>query len=263
MDPFLKTIACALLVFPAAARAYVEPRDPINNWFSDLGEPLSAAQRAAARDGLPPFVKGMSFLIESNMDVPGCVTIQLVVRADGLTDKFLILDSVPKGRFDQAVLDSIKFWQFEARPGPTPTIFPINIDIPPSTRRGTRLPKTRPRECVIPQIKVHSTLPMGEPTAAPWPFYPPAEAEKRSQGCVTLGFTVRADGLADEYEVVDIKPDKRFLNTAMYALNEWKFAPRTPAPKERGYVTFSFLIQETGEPAPQCKAAPSQGSVKS
>lgn len=258
MNPILKTIACALLVFPAAARAYDDL--PVNSWFSERGEPLPAAQRWAARGGLPPFVKGAPILAISNMEVPGCVTLQFVIRPDGLTDKFVILDSVPKGRFDQIILDSIKFWQFETRAKPTTGISEVNITIPPRT--GTRLPRERPRACVVPSTLVQSSLPMGEPVSAPWPFYPAAEVEKRAQGCVTLGFSVRADGLADEYEIVDIKPDKRFLNASMYTLNEWKFEPRNPAPKERGYVTFGFLIQDAAEPAPQCKLAPEPAAGK-
>ncbi|MGH8481665.1 MAG: hypothetical protein ACRES8_04310, partial [Nevskiaceae bacterium] len=88
----------ALLLAAAPALAGREPF--VNYWFTERGQPEPAAQRWAEAMGLPPLLSGAPFrddLAAIGPTTPSCLTIQFLVRPDGLTDKFMILDSRPKG----------------------------------------------------------------------------------------------------------------------------------------------------------------------
>ena len=55
-------------------------------------------------------------LAEAGMQ--GCVLVSFVIKPDGRADQYVILDSVPKGLFDQATLAALNEWRFKQPPRP-------------------------------------------------------------------------------------------------------------------------------------------------
>ncbi|HEX4896635.1 MAG TPA: energy transducer TonB [Solimonas sp.] len=241
-----------LALLSATAQAASDRQD-VGRWFDRKGRPLPAAQAAAAAANLPPLLEGAPFAYprrQNLMEVPGCVTTQFYIRPDGLTDRFLILDSKPKGMFDQSVLESLRFWKFEPRSKGRWAVLPIHFGF--EVRVGTHLEKMR-KDCVVPRITGQVLINGGKPLDGDKPLYPPALVESRTQGCVTVSFAVRPDGLADDYAVLDADPQQVFVPTTIQALNGWRFEPPSQA-AQRSYARYQFLIPsaENGAAPREC-----------
>ena len=236
-----------------AAVAHAGPGTSSNDMFDERGRPTEAGQAYAASWGLPRFVEGAPFRFserQNALDAVGCVTVQFVVTKDGLTDRFVVLDSKPKGEFDQSVLDSLKFWRFE--PTPTSSLRSIKVLFGTDPHAGTHLSRWD-QSCLVPRLTV-TPDPALKIESGLTPYYPPALFLDRVQGCALIGFTVGPNGLSDEYEILDAVPDKRFAMAAIQALNDWRFA-KTQGSAPRSYVNFDFRISGVEAPEPrQCQA---------
>lgn len=170
--------------------------------------------------------------------VEGCVTVSFAILPDGRADAYIVLDSVPKGLFDQATMLALNDWRFKTptSPGRHAQMFEY------------RLEGGRPleRNCVSP-----SYAELNAP-AAPGAASEPAKRELKiltkvmpsietggTPGCVAVQFVIHPDGRVGEIGVLDAKPGTRYVAATIAALKQWRFEPFT-GPALRGQQTFNF-----------------------
>lgn len=224
----------------------------IGSMFDEHGHPTQYADTYTEEAHLPRLVEGAPYIVPQHEGVegkPGCVDVAFLIKADGHTDKFVIVDSKPKGLYDAAVLDSLKFWKFDAKEevGWVARRVVFRIDV----HTGTRVPESPPQCAEV------STTDAGSYPAKPihhvTPFFPPAMAQARKQGCAVIGFSI-INGVADEYEVIDTEPQgqKDFVQAGLQALNRWTFEPGAK-PDARGYVAFNFALAGEKSAPPACR----------
>ena len=93
----------------------------------------------------------------------------------------------------------------------------------------------------------------------PQPEYPKAAVDRGVEGCVVVTFEVNANGLADQYQVLDSQPAGIFDQVTLVALNKAKFGPGT-LPGRHAW-TYHFLLANFGHTDEQigkmCKPMPS------
>ena len=70
------------------------------------------------------------------------------------------------------------------------------------------------------------------------PAYPREALKKKIQGCVQISFTVRSDGLADNYAIVKSVPPGVFDEATLKALNQSTF--QSGDGKTRYYTVMTF-----------------------
>lgn len=250
--------AAGLAIVSTALSPCVYADGDASRWFDRYGRPTAIAQQAAAAAQLPPFIEGVSFVFprkQARMKEPGCIVVQFQVRPDGLTDHFLILESRPKGVFDETVLQSLQFWKFEPTAKGKWSILPISFGF--GVEAGTHLPKWD-RGCLVPSVEIVASELPAPPLDERKPYYPPPLVESRTQGCVSVRFTIGPDGLADDYEIIDAKPNREFVKTVIQALNEWRFQP--PSASTPGLVHFGFKmpLKGTDASAATCRWPPDE-----
>jgi|GEM_PF-2733997 len=214
-------------------------------WFDADGTPTPDGQAYMKRFGLPRLISGQEFYFPDHEAIDGqggCVILQFSIDKDGVTNRFIVLDSRPKGVFDQAVLETVKEWQFAPpEQGLIAMLLPVHFAFTSDSRhprydRGDS-------QCVSPKSEVQAMNIRGEVTQAEKPFYPPLMVDQRIQGCVTVSFDIGADGLADNYEMLDGQPGNEFFKATVQALNKSRFAPRE-GKQDRSWVVFRYYLPE-------------------
>lgn len=172
-------------------------------------------------------------------NIEGCVTVSFEILPDGRADRYVVVDSVPQGLFDQATLLALNEWRFKVpeRPGRYAQTIEYRFD-------GGR---PAARECARP------TFDQLNPPAAPRAEAPPA-AQRQLRvlsrvmpavergglpGCVTAQFVIHPDGRVGEIDIVDAKPGTRYVPATIAALKQWRFESFEP-PALRGQQTFDF-----------------------
>lgn len=78
------------------------------------------------------------------------------------------------------------------------------------------------------------------------PEYPRAAALRGVQGCVTVAFDVRPDGLTDDFEVLDSQPPGVFVKSALLSLRDWRY-PERDEPL-RVTQTIEYTLVQSGNP---------------
>jgi hypothetical protein len=233
-------VLCVALAWSGAAAAEK------GVWFHENGSPTEEGQRVMAEYGLPRLIEGSPLFTRAVSSA--CLTIQFVIREDGLTDHFLVLDADPPGALKDDALRALRFWKFQPVRHRRSVVLPISVAEAGET--GSRLGKATPR-CAVPAVRV-TGMNLGSDTRGRMPYFPPELVRERKRGCVTLAFKVRNDRKADEYGVVDAQPDQAFVGAAIAALNEWKFDDVPPG--KQGVVRFVFDPDTLAEvDPPQCR----------
>jgi hypothetical protein len=246
---FVLTIALAA---GAATPAWAETANPYE-FFDSSGHPNAKSDALTDELKLPRLVEGAPFLFPDRQAFEGktgCVSAAFLIGADGHTDKFVVIDSRPKGLFDSAVLDSLKFWKFDTQVESGWVMLRIPFKFAPTvaSRIGVEVPV-----CAKPMIKLADNSFPAKPAAEIKPFYPPALAQNGTQGCAVIAFSV-VKGQADDYEIVDTVPEgeKAFAQASILALNRYHFADGA-APATRGFVHFTFGLERGNAPGRACK----------
>lgn len=227
-------LCAGLAVHAATSQRMVEQLQ-----FERDGTPNEAMQERVRAAGLPPLIFGRNIIYPArliNMNEPACVVVQFLIRKDGLTDMFSVIDAQPSRVIERYALAAVATWRFEAPDEPRTVILPINFIMPVTV--GTRL--ERRAVCRRPAVEgtafEHTAGVI--PRLAFNPHYTPELAASGVQGCISLAYTVTPEGLADEYLVVDAQPADTFLAVALSALNQWRFEPMPQA--GAGHVRFEF-----------------------
>lgn len=171
-------------------------------------------------------------LLDKGID--GCVLLSFGIDAEGRGRDFQVLDSQPKGAFDQATLKVMDQWRFQppAREGryaylvqyridgrapanvcqPLPTFAALNPDAPPLTR------EVRLLEAVMPNYSGVRDAPDG--------------------GCVTVRMQVKYDGFVGDVTVLEARPESLGPPTVA-AVKQWHF-DSFPPPDMYTTQTFNF-----------------------
>jgi TonB family protein len=166
-----------------------------------------------------------------NAKTDGCVVLSFQLDAESKTSDFQVLESLPKGVFDAAVLKDIGQWTFQKppRPGryaqlvqfrlekrapanvcqPLPTYAALNPGAPPLTR----------------QLRVLETV---------MPRYP----RGFDGGCVTVRFQIKHDGFVGDVVVLEARPESLGPPT-VEAIKQWHFQS-FPPPAMYATQTFNF-----------------------
>ncbi len=77
------------------------------------------ATQARTADGLSIIKRVNPIYPQQAIDqaIVGCTSVSFIVRPDGTADQYQIVESEPKGVFDQVTLKAINEWRFEPAPG--------------------------------------------------------------------------------------------------------------------------------------------------
>lgn len=78
----------------------------------------------------------------------------------------------------------------------------------------------------------------GDPIKRVNPVYPPDAARSGTTGYVELEYSVGPDGKVTDVSVVDAKPGRVFVSSAIKAVRQWEFAPG----ESRGKVKLEFKL---------------------
>ena len=97
------TLSGPAVALDPAAFGLAAPVGEMTFEVADLDQPPRCGRGDAAGLSLPARQRGLE----------GSVTVRFLVRADGGTERISILESMPAGLFDQAVLDAVSRWRFE------------------------------------------------------------------------------------------------------------------------------------------------------
>lgn len=92
------------------------------------------------------------------------------------------------------------------------------------------------------------------------PKYPRRAALNGIQGCVSVAFDIRRDGLTDNYLVLDSKPEGMFVGAVLLALRDWRFPPREKPVRTNMPVTFGLSNKRT-DAIPKCALDPALPEV--
>lgn len=168
--------------------------------------------------------------------IEGCVTVSFEILPDGRADRYVVVDSVPKGVFDKVTLLALNEWRFRApaRPGRYAQTIEYHVDggakrAERACARPTWAELNPPAAAAAPaqrQLKVLSKV-------------MPAAPGGGAPGCVTVQFVIHPDGSVGEVAVVDAKPGTRYVPATLAALKQWRFESFEP-PALRGQQTFTF-----------------------
>lgn len=248
-------LLCAATLDAAAA---VKRRDT-ERWFDRDGQATAYGRRVAKEQGLPPLaggvwvemVKAASTQLVDKIHVTRtapCATVQFKIARDGKTDQLLVLESQPHPAYGERVVQSVAHWQFQ--PSEQAQWRTIVVDFEESEQlTGSRI--AREVSCRAAETQIVDALSPGrELRDSRPPHFPPAAVEARAPGCVTVRFTVRGDGLADGYEIVDAQPDDRFVAASAAALNDWRFSESSV--ESRAAARFAFVLDDEVQ-APACQ----------
>lgn len=89
------------------------------------------------------------------------------------------------------------------------------------------------------------------------PQYPPKALAKRTQGSVTVAFTIQPDGTTTDIHIVDSTPPGLFDDVARAAVSQWLFHPATAdgvAVARR--VSQTLLFRPPAKPLPTAQSKP-------
>ncbi|MDP9139589.1 MAG: energy transducer TonB [Pseudomonadota bacterium] len=254
--------AVSLIVIVAghavAAEAGVMKRRDTERWFGKDGVATDYGKRAASEQGLPPLVSGVwvemmqaasAKLVDKiyvTRKAP-CATVQFKIKADGTTDQFAVVTSSPNDGYGKNVVQSMLHWKFA--PGPADRWETMVVDFEESDQlTGSRLVSDLACSSLSTQV-THVLAESRKLLDSRPPLYPGDLAASKTAGCATIRFTVRPDGLADSYEVINSTPGESFVSAAAQTLNAWRFEPAKEA--SLAAVQFSFAI-EGSTAAPDC-----------
>lgn len=222
-----------------AAHAATSQRMVEQSLFERDGTPSEMIQQRLRDAGMPPLVYGRNVIYPErliNMNEPACVVMQFLIREDGLTDMFSVIDAQPSRILEPYVLSAVATWRFEPPAEVRTVILPLYLVMPVTV--GTRL--ERRASCSQPAAErtayEHSAGVV--PRLAFDPHYTPELTASRVQGCISVAYTVTPEGLADEYLIVDEQPAGTFMAVTLSALNQWRFEPMPQA--GAGHVRFDF-----------------------
>ena len=237
-----------LAALPAAARndEPVQSRD----MFDQHGQPNAFANQFTDDNHMPRLREGAPFRFPDRMKfehVPGCVTVEFLITPEGKTDKYVIVDSQPKGAYDEAVVEALKFWVFDTNK--LTGWLPMRQGFYFEAEIGSHIGATS-KDCAVPRVAISSSI--ADAAERVTPYYPPPLAQAVVAGCATIAFTVNKEGLADEFEVVDFAPEigKPFAQAALQALTRWD---KLPASSERQYVSYAFSLKGKSPATRECK----------
>ena len=166
--------------------------------------------------------------------IDGCVVLSFLLDAEGTASGFEVIESLPKGVFDAAVLKDMGQWTFQKppRPGryaqlvqfrlegrapvnvcaPLPSFAAMNPDAPPLTRQ------LRVLETVMPRYERVGAAVDG--------------------GCVTVRFEIKHDGVVGDVVVLEARPQSLAAPT-VEAIKQWHFQS-FPPPNMYAMQTFNF-----------------------
>jgi len=195
--------------------------------FEKNGTVSKAEQEKMRSTGLPVLVFGAAPLYPRDLaskEARGCVTVQFTIGEDGVPDSFVILDSDPPGRFDQAALQALFHWRFERQARPVPAIQTFKFQMRQGV--GTHIQATPAPDCIAPVgtfVAMASEKPGIKVLQYRRPYFPPTLAKSKKSGCVAISFEVTTEGLADNYEVLPPATATEFAKAAIWALNQLRF----------------------------------------
>jgi TonB family protein len=247
-------LACVPLAL-VAVRAVAAPKGDADTraMFDKHGRATAFADQFTEQHHWPRLVEGSSFRFTDRQNFdhrPGCVVVQFLITPEGKTDKFVIVDSQPKGMYDETVIEALKFWKFDAKEmhGWLGLREDFGFDAPTGSHLGAWK-----SDCA--EFRVGASGSLAGDVERVTPYYPPPLAQAGIPGCATVGFSVTKDGLADDFEVIDFAPDngKAFAQAALQAVSRWQMAPPGKA-GERQYARFVFeLTRGAKSTARECK----------
>ncbi len=151
--------------------------------------------------------------------VQGRVTVHLIVDETGKAHGLKIGKSTD-ARFDQAALDSVSRWVFEAA---VENRQPVAMGV--SVRLDFKLPRTKPL-LLPPTESLPKPLPKSEAksSSSPDPEYPPALLARHLGGEVTVDFMVETDGRATGLRVIETS-DPALVRPGLEAVKKLTFKP--------------------------------------
>lgn len=241
----LPALLLAALALPAAAAPV--SRSTTQLWFDADGRVTASGSEWAAARGLPALQSGepvhrLEIGRVTNRyaaEKAQCASVQFRIGPDGRTDQFLVLESVPRQSYGVEVARAVAQWQFVPTGQAQTGIVSIDFD-DGDTATGTRL--RNQQACLEPSVRAVDLV-AGErqPLATPMPYFPPEQVAGREAGCVTVGFKIRPDGLADGYQLIDAQPPKAFVATSLQALNDWRFSPGATESEGQARIAFGYL----------------------
>ena len=199
--------------------------------------PPAAPAPAAVSDGMavpashvPP--KYPKAALKQKVD--GCVVLSFLLDAEGRASDFKVVESLPKGVFDQATLKVMDQWTFQPprQPGryaqlvqfrlegrapvnvcaPLPSFAAMNPGAPPLTRQ------LRVLETVMPRYERVGAAVDG--------------------GCVTVRFEIKHDGFVGDVVVLEARPQS-LAEPTVAAIKQWHFQS-FPPPNMYATQTFNF-----------------------
>lgn len=253
------SLIVAVAGYAATAHAGVVKRRDTERWFDKKdGAATDYGKSAAAERNLPPLVSGVwvemmqaasAKLVDKiyvTRKAP-CATVQFKIKADGTTDQFAIVESSPSEGYGKNVIQSMMHWKFA--PSSIDRWETMVVDFEESDQlTGSRLTSDLACSSLSTQVSQMATESRKLLDSRP-PVYPGDLAASKTAGCATIRFTVRPDGLADGYEVINSAPGENFVAAAAQALNAWRFEPA----KEASLAAAQFVFVVEGSTAtPNC-----------
>lgn len=251
------SVVLVLCAQSMTAEAAVAKRRDTERWFDKDGAATDYGKNAAAQQNLPPLISGVWIEMTESAAAnrvdkiyvtrkAPCASVQFKIKADGTTDQFSVIESAPHEGYGQNVVKSMVHWKFA--PGSADRWESIAVNFEESDQlTGSRLTADLACKPVTTQV-MHVLAGERKLAESRPPVYPTQLAAASTAGCATIRFTVRPDGLADEYEVINAAPGDGFVSAAAQALNAWRFEPA--ADKSRAAAQFAFAVE--GTDAPSC-----------
>ena len=107
-----------------------------------------------------------------------------------------------------------------------------------------------------PQVKINPGISIGlmksdseaRPVLRVNPSYPAAEAQKGTEGYVTLQFDVTTTGNVANIQILDAQPKRVFDRAAKQALRKWRYQPKmlngSPVPMNALKVRLDFALEQ-------------------
>ncbi|MDK2123396.1 energy transducer TonB [Parachitinimonas caeni] len=179
----------------------------------------------------------------------GEVTLKFKVNETGLPKALEVVDSVPKGRFDPAVLIVASRWKFAPMGEGCVPLVPDRM-----VKVGFRLEGSQPKVSVrvLPVAAGPALDPTGTPlmarTISKTPPYYPAEAlDQGIKGKVDVAVLIGPAGEITEAILAYAEPDRTFDKAALESLRQWRFEPFIDQGVAKPYAACVSLQFKTKE----------------
>ena len=167
--------------------------------------------------------------------VAGCVLVGFDVDAKGLADHYVVLDSQPKGVFDQATLKALNRWRWEkGKPGHQAQVISFQID-----GKQKDAPRCAAPAVAQPAVQSLEVLQKVMPELSSVP-------EADQGGCVTVKMVIKHDGFVGDVTVLESRP-AALAGPAVAALKQWWFQS-FPPPDRTTVQTFYFTPDQVHLP---------------